>query len=130
MVDDGLTDIVAGGFDAGIRPGGRVRARHGRGAGDAGVAPRDRRVAGLFRDSPRATHAARFGGPRLHQLPLGAERGTLPMPFERDGETLDVLIEGPLTLNDTNLIMAAALDGVAWRAPSTAWPPAIWRQDA
>ena len=111
-VDDALTDIVAGGFDAGIRPGERVQ--------------RDMVAVRVTRD----LRTAIVGSPRyLASRPRPetprdlrdhacinyrwAGSGTIyQWPFEKAGEALDAAVEGPLTLNDTDLIVSAALDGV------------------
>lgn len=111
-VDDSLTDIVAGGFDAGIRLGERVHQDM--------VAVRvtpDLRVAvigapGYFasKDRPHTPHDLRHHACINYRW---TENGALyRWKFEREGEALDVIVEGPLTLNDTDLILAAALDGV------------------
>ena len=110
-VDDGLTDIVAGGFDAGVRPGERLQ--------------RDMVAVRITPDLRTAV----IGSPAylaVRPLPLTPEDlqhhacinyrwsgGALyRWPFEREGKAFDVQVEGPLTLNDTDLILAAALDGV------------------
>ncbi len=112
MVDDGLTDVVAAGFDAGIRPGERVH-----------------RDMVAVRVSPDLRTAV-VGSPdylAVRPIPLtprdlkdhacinyrfAASGALYRWPFARDGEVIDFAVEGALTLNDTNLIRAAALDGV------------------
>ncbi len=111
-VDDGLTDIVAGGIDAGIRPGGRVE----RDMIAVRVTP-DWQLAIVGSPAYFATRSVPSSPNDLRDHACINYRwdrsgAVYRWPFERAGESLDVLIEGPLTLNDTSLIMAAALDGV------------------
>jgi DNA-binding transcriptional LysR family regulator len=110
-VDGGLTDIVAGRFDAGIRRGERLE--------------RDMiavRVSGELRTVIVAApdYLARHQCPQTPQdlqahecirlrLPSGA---VLPWRLASDGQTLDVAVAGSLTVNDMALGMRAALDGV------------------
>ena len=111
-VDDGLMDIVAGGFDAGIRPGERVQ----RDMVAVRVTP-DLRTAvvgspGYFASRPRP-HTPRNLRDHACINYRWAKSGALyRWPFGKSGEALEVAVEGPLTLNDTDLILAAALDGV------------------
>ena len=111
-VEDALTDIVAGGFDAGIRPGERVQ----RDMVAVRVTP-DLRVAVVA--SP--AYLAARGVPRTPRdlrdhacinYRWAGSGALYRWDFERQGEMFDVVVEGPLTLNDTDLILAAALDGV------------------
>lgn len=110
-VDSGLVDIVAGRFDAGIRPGERLEkdmvalrvtdelqivvvaspgylAEHGR-----PVTPRD-----LSKHS-----CLKF------RLPSGT---TFPWRFQVDGRTVDVPVEGRLTANTSSTLASAAAEGV------------------
>ncbi len=109
MVDDGLTDVA--GFDAGIRPGERVHRDM--------VAVRvtaDLRTAVIgspgylaARPPPRTPHDLKDHSCVNYRF---AGSGALyRWPFARAGETLEVAVEGALTLNDTDLIRAATLDG-------------------
>ena len=111
-VDDALTDIVASGFDAGIRPGERVE----RDMVAVRVTP-DLRLAVVGSPEYLASRA-----PPLTPRDLGRHAcvnyrwegsGALyRWQFERDGDRLEVAVDGPLTLNDSELILTAALDGV------------------
>ena len=111
-VDDGLVDIVAGGFDAGIRLGGIVQ----RDMVAARVTP-DLRIALVaspgylaVRPAPCVPHDLR-GHACINYRWAGS--GALHRwAFERGAEALDIVVEGPLTINDPDLIVAAALDGV------------------
>ena len=111
MVDDGLTDIVAAGFDAGIRPGERVH----RDMVAVRVSP-DLRTAVVgspdylaARPPPRTPHE--LADHACINYRFAASGALYRWPFARAGEVIDVAVEGALTLNDTNLIHAAALDG-------------------
>ena len=111
MVDDGLTDVIAAGFDAGIRPGERVH----RDMVAVRVTP-DLRTAvvgspGYFdsRSPPRTPHDLKDHVCINYRF--AASGALYRWPFARAGETLDVAVEGALTLNDTDLIRAAVLDG-------------------
>jgi DNA-binding transcriptional LysR family regulator len=111
VVEDALVDIVAGGYDAGIRLGALV-------ARDMIAVP----VSGPLRTHAVATPAylARAGRPR-HPRDLLAHRCiVIRMPrgeryrweFERDGKTLEIPVEGPVVTNNTSICLRAALDGV------------------
>lgn len=111
-VDDGLTDIVAGGFDAGIRPGERVQ----RDMVAVRVTP-DLRTAvvgspGYLASRPRPHTPRNLRGYACINYRWAGSRALYRWPFGKAGEALEVAVEGPLTLNDTDLILAAALDGV------------------
>ena len=109
--DDGLVDIVAEGFDAGIRPGRRL-------AQDMIAVPvgPQRRYAVVgspaycaSRDTPRIPqdlHAQACIGRRY---PSGARYA---WEFVRGGEVVEVDVSGPLLLDDGALMVQAALDGV------------------
>ncbi|MBE7211719.1 MAG: LysR family transcriptional regulator [Gluconacetobacter diazotrophicus] len=108
---DGLADIVAEGFDAGIR--------------------RDRRLSPGMVALPigRARRFAVVGAPAYfagravpvepadlqehrcigRRYPSGARYS---WEFERDGETVELDVSGPLVVDDTALMIRAALDGV------------------
>ncbi|MCQ1835983.1 LysR family transcriptional regulator [Neorhizobium galegae] len=113
ILDEGLTDIVADRFDAGIRVGEQVQKDM--------VAVRigpDLRMAVVGSPSYFANH-------KIPQTPreLGEHRGVsyrqttggglYAWEFERDGEELQVRMNGPLILNDGLMLEAAALDGLA-----------------
>ena len=111
VTDDGLVDIVADGFDAGIRAGQHL-------AQDmilVPVGPPMRfTVVGApayfaDRDKPRVPkdlHAHACVGRRY---PSGA---LYAWAFAQGGESMEVEVSGPLVTDDRALIIAAALDGV------------------
>jgi DNA-binding transcriptional LysR family regulator len=110
-VDAALTDIVAGRFDAGIRPGERVErdmiaVRIGEEIRGVVVAAPDYLARHPRPTIPRdlQTHnCIRF------RFPSG---GILPWQFEKKGKRVEVEVEGHLTVNDEELAIRAALDGV------------------
>jgi DNA-binding transcriptional LysR family regulator len=110
-VDDGLSDIVAAGFDAGIRPGELVQ--------------RDM-IAVRVTPDLRSAVVGSPGYLALHPIPqtphdlkdhvcinyrFAATGALYRWQFARAGEALDVAVEGSLTLNDMDLVRTAALDG-------------------
>lgn len=110
-VDDGLTDIVAGRYDAGIRWGGRV-------AKDM-VAVRvgpDVRAAvvgspAYFAGRPAPDTPGGLAGHRCINYRLATAGRLYPWGFEEDGRPFQVKVDGPLVFNDGDLILAAALAG-------------------
>lgn len=113
--DDRLVDIVAGGFDAGIRlaesvPAGMVSVPCG--------PPMRWIVVGTpayFAKRKKPKHPTDL----IHhtcirsRLPSGAP---LPWSFEKRGRSLEIAVEGPITLDTSALMVAAALGdvGLAW----------------
>ncbi|RDJ27301.1 LysR family transcriptional regulator [Bosea caraganae] len=111
-VENRITDIVAGRFDAGIRLGERlekdmVAVRLGGELGMAVVASPD--------------YLARHGAPAtpqdLHRHACIRYRwpsdGTIyRWEFEREGEEFAVAVDGPLIVNDSELMIDAAIEGV------------------
>ena len=111
-VDDGLTDIVAGGFDAGVRPGERLQ----RDMVAVRITP-DLRTAvvgspAYFAARPAPIRPEDLGDHACINYRWSGGGAFYRWPFEREGKAFDVQVEGPLTLNDTDLILAAALEGV------------------
>jgi DNA-binding transcriptional LysR family regulator len=110
--DDGLIDIVAEGYDAGLRFGESLEAdmvavRFG---------PRKQRM--IVVAAPALL--AERGTPRhprdLVDFPcIGMRRASGQIyrwELEKEGEALDVAVTGPLILNDTRLIMQAVANGL------------------
>ena len=110
-VDAALTDIVAGRFDAGIRPGERVErdmiaVRIGEEMRGVLVAAPDYLARHPRPTTPRdlETHSCiRF------RFPSGM---IAPWHFEKKGKQVEVAVEGRLTVNDEELAIRAAVDGV------------------
>jgi DNA-binding transcriptional LysR family regulator len=110
-IDNGYTDIVAGRYDAGVRLGQEV-------AGDM-IAVRigpDWRMAVVaspdyFRDQgvPRTPHDLTHH--RCINLRLATHGGYYAWEFERDGQQLNVRVDGKLAFNSSVPILTAALSG-------------------
>ena len=111
VTDDSLVDIVAQGFDAGIRFGETL-------ARDMIALPMGPPLRLIVVAAPM--YAARRGLPRqplelkLHacigrRFPSGA---LYAWEFAKDGEALAVAVDGPLLLDDDELMLRAALDGI------------------
>ena len=112
IVDYGLTDIVAGGYDAGVRLGEQV-------AKDM-IAVRigpDLRMAVVGSPSYFERHPV----PRTPQdltthncinSRLPTRGGLFPWDLERDGREVNVRVEGQLIFNNSALRLSSALDGL------------------
>jgi len=112
FVDDAIIDIVAGRFDAGVRLGERLEK-------DMVAIPLGRTLETAIVAAP--AYLQRHGIPAtprdLHDhlcinLRLRGSGGLYHWELERDGEELSVPVEGPLIVNDSELAVRAALDGV------------------
>jgi DNA-binding transcriptional LysR family regulator len=110
-VDSGLTDIVAGRFDAGIRLGEQV-------AKDMIAMPVGPELRMACVGAP--AYFARTGRPATPQdlaghacinLRFATSGGLYAWEFEKDGRALNVRVEGQLTFNNARLIRRAALAG-------------------
>jgi DNA-binding transcriptional LysR family regulator len=110
-VDGALTDIVAGRFDAGMRAGDRVERdmialRIGEEIRSVVVAAPDYLA--------RHTRPAKPGDLAAHDcIRMRFPSGTiLPWQFEKNRRQLEVAVEGRITVNDPELAVKAALDGM------------------
>ncbi|MFJ4193067.1 LysR family transcriptional regulator [Pseudomonas sp. NPDC089534] len=107
---DALLDIVAGGFDAGVRFGNRLEA-------DMVSVPIGPSLRSVVIGSPAffERHATPHKPEDLHGLPCIRHRfpsGTLyRWEFERGGIAQDIEVNGPLTLGDVSLMVGPALQG-------------------
>lgn len=111
IVDYGLTDIVSGRIDAGVRPGGSV-------AKDMIAVPISPDLRMAVAGAP--SYFARHPRPRTPQeltehncinLRLPTHGGLYVWEFERKGQALNVRVEGQLVFNTSALMLQAALDG-------------------
>ncbi len=110
-VDEARIDIVASRFDAGIRFGEQV-------AKDMIAVRIGAEIRSIVVAAPR--YLARHSAPAVpqdlaahrcinHRLPTS---GSLyPWEFEQAGRSLAIRVDGPLVFNDSDLTLAAALDG-------------------
>jgi DNA-binding transcriptional LysR family regulator len=111
FIDNGLTDIVAQRFDAGVRAGEQV-------AKDM-IAVRigpDLRTAvvgapAYFRKRPEPRRPADLVGHACINLRLSTHGGLYAWEFEKGGRELKVRVEGQLTFNGTFEMLDAALAG-------------------
>jgi DNA-binding transcriptional LysR family regulator len=112
-LDEGLMDIVAGRFDAGIRLGERLE----KDMIGVRVSP-DLRMALVGSPAYFATRPVPKT-PRDLSDHLGVNYrqrtggGLYAWEFEREGEKVEVRMNGPLTLNDGEMLEMAALEGLA-----------------
>lgn len=112
VVDDGLSDIVAGRFDAGIRVGGRLE----KDMIAVRLTPDVNMVAVASPD-----YVERRGMPRqpsdLHEHDcinwrLQVDGRAYRWEFEKKKKRVDVAVEGPLITNDSDVGVAGALNGL------------------
>jgi DNA-binding transcriptional LysR family regulator len=111
-VSEGLTDIVAGRFDAGIRLGEQVQ----KDMVAVRVSP-DIRMAVVGSPSYFANRKIPETPRDLNDHNCVSYRqttggGLYAWEFEKDGVELDVKVNGPLVLNDNEMLETAALDGL------------------
>ena len=108
---DALLDIVAGGFDAGVRFGNRLEA-------DMVSLPIGPALRSVVVASPAflERHAAPQKPEDLHALPCIRHRfpsGSMyRWEFERGGIEQEIEVNGPLTLGDVSLMIGPALQGL------------------
>ena len=109
--DDRLVDIVAEGFDAGIRFGesiakDMIAVRIGLEL-DFAVVGSPAYFAGRIQPAtPADLHGHRCV---RYRFPSGE---AFPWEFSKDGQDVKVLVDGPITLDDQDLMIEAALNGV------------------
>ena len=112
VVDDALSDIVAGRFDAGIRVGGRLE----KDMIAVRLTPDVNMIAVASPD-----YLARCGTPRLpadlHQHAcinwrLQVDGSAYRWQFEKKKKRVEVAVDGPLITNDSDVGVAAALNGL------------------
>ena len=109
--DDALVDIVAGGFDAGVRFGNRLEAD----MVSLPIGPNMRSVvvgAPAFFESHSTPHKPEdlHGLPCIrHRFPSGS---IYRWEFERGAIAQEIEVNGPLTLGDVGLMIGPALEGV------------------
>lgn len=111
-IDEALTDIVASGYDAGIRFDERVAkdmiaVRIGSRISSAVVGS-----PGYFERHPPPQTLQDLAKHRCINYRLATSGGLYPWEFEADGRPVQVRVDGPLVLNDGDLILAGALAGV------------------
>jgi len=110
-VDSALTDIIADRFDAGVRLGEQV-------AKDmvaVRIGPELRlSVVGspaYFTKHGRPKSPHELTGHRCINLRLPTKGGLYVWEFEKHGRALNVRVDGPLVLNDSSIVLKAAMEG-------------------
>jgi len=121
VVDDGLTDIVAGRFDAGIRLGERlekdmVAVRLTDDLEMMAVASPDYLARAGTPESPADLHAHACVNWRWP-----SDKSLYRWEFEEGGREFEVSVTGPLIANDVELVLQAALQGVGIAYASHGW---------
>ena len=110
-VDDGITDIVAGGYDAGMRLGERLEAD----MIAVQVGPPVRLLAAASPDYLVANgtpeHPKDLAGHRCLRYRYPSSGAVYNWEFERDGEALEVSVAGPVTSCDQDLLVRVAASG-------------------
>jgi DNA-binding transcriptional LysR family regulator len=110
-VDDSLTDIVAGRYDAGIRLGEEVE----KDMIAVCISPDIRSAVvgspSYFSEHPPPHSPHDLAEHNCINYRMATAGGLYPWEFEKDGQSLAVRVNGSLVFNDIDLMVAAALDG-------------------
>ncbi|RWH77205.1 MAG: LysR family transcriptional regulator [Mesorhizobium sp.] len=110
VIEDRFTDVVEGGFDAGVRLGeslqrDMIAVRIGPNLRGAVVG-----APSYFATMPRPRHPHDLAGHRCLRFRFSS--GILyRWEFEKDGEEIELAVQGPLILDEDHLIANAAIDG-------------------
>ena len=112
VVEDALSDIVAGRFDAGVRLGeslakDMVAVKLGGELEMAAVGSPDYFARHGVPKTPRELHRHRCLNWRWP-----TDGSIYRWEFEKDGRAIEVAVDGPLIVNDSGLYLRGALDGV------------------
>tara|TARA_B100000614_G_scaffold219517_4_gene205738 strand:+ start:1029 stop:1601 length:573 start_codon:yes stop_codon:yes gene_type:complete len=111
-VDDALTDIVAAGFDAGIRLGENVE----KDMIAIRIGPPMRTIVVASPEYWRRHGKPKHPRELQHHTCIGyrliSSGAILPWDFEKDGKALRLRLSGPLTSNSTDLALAAVRQGI------------------
>ncbi|RUV00578.1 LysR family transcriptional regulator [Mesorhizobium sp. M6A.T.Cr.TU.017.01.1.1] len=110
VIEDRFTDVVEGGFDAGVRLGeslqrDMIAVRIGPNLRGAVVG-----APSYFATMPRPRHPHDLVGHRCLRFRFSS--GILyRWEFEKDGEAIEMAVQGPLILDEDHLVANAAVDG-------------------
>ncbi|MER9898009.1 LysR family transcriptional regulator [Mesorhizobium sp. M0130] len=110
VIEDRFTDVVEGGFDAGVRLGeslqrDMIAVRIGPNLRGAVVG-----APSYFETRPRPIHPHDLAGHRCIRFRFAS--GILyRWEFEKNGEEIEIAVQGPLILDEDHLIANAAVDG-------------------
>ena len=111
--EDGPIDVVAGGFDAGIQFGeyiaqDMIAVRVSPDHRPAIVGSRD-----YFKSHPQPKSPRDLLRHRCINFRHGSQ-GMYRWEFDKGNKSLSIAVAGPLIVDDTELVIRAALDGVGW----------------
>lgn len=111
-IDGALTDIVADRFDAGVRLGEHLTKE----MIAIPIGP-ELRLAVVGSPDYLARHPAPrepqdLAAHRCINIPLSTKGGFYAWEFEKDGRAINIKVDGPLVLNDSNMVMRAAEEGI------------------
>ena len=110
VIEDRFTDVVEGGFDAGVRLGeslqrDMIAVRIGPDIRGAVVG-----APSYFKTMPRPHHPRELAGHRCIRFRFSS--GILyRWEFEKGGEAIEMAVQGPLVLDEDHLIAQAVVDG-------------------
>ncbi|NLR97433.1 LysR family transcriptional regulator [Rhizobium sp. P38BS-XIX] len=112
LIDTAYRDIVADQLDAGIRLGEKLQQdmialKVGPDLAMAVVASPD-----YLENKPAITQPADLTGHRCINYKMVTAGSLYAWEFEKDGKPLEVSVSGPLTSNEPEIMLSAALDGV------------------
>lgn len=111
-INDHFVDIAEAGFDAGIRLGENV----GKEMVAVRVTPDLRSITvaspAYWKAHPPPQHPKDLLRHRCISFRAGSSGNLYPWEFEKDGKTFALQLEGPLVLDNNDMMIAAALDGV------------------
>ncbi|MCF6121407.1 LysR family transcriptional regulator [Mesorhizobium muleiense] len=110
VIEDRFTDVVEGGFDAGVRLGeslqrDMIAVRIGPNLRGAVVG-----APSYFATMPRPRHPHDLAGHRCIRFRFSSGI-VYRWEFEKDGEEIELAVQGPLILDEDHLIANAAADG-------------------
>lgn len=112
IVQDELTDIVASGFDAGIRIGQSLEQD----MVAAALGPPLRLTVvgspGYLKHFGRPSHPRELHNHACLNAVLATDGSLMRWRFERAGEEIEVAVNGPLVANDAGVLRQAAVDGL------------------
>lgn len=112
VVDDALSDIVAGRFDAGIRVGGRIEKDMIAVRLTPDVRMKVVASPGYLAQHGTPRHPSELAGHACINWRLQADGRVARWQFQKKGTRLEVAVPGPLVTNDAALGAAAAVQGL------------------
>jgi DNA-binding transcriptional LysR family regulator len=112
LVDYQFRDIIADRFDAGVRLGDKLEkdmfaVKVGKELRMAVVA-----APAYFAEHPKPAEPADLAAHRCINYRMMASGMLYPWELEREGRALEIKVQGPLTFNEPEMMIGAALDGL------------------